>query len=99
MVGINLRWRCKTPSAPTINSELYREPGRVSSRSLTPIATVTVRSAQAFARRSTSGPPTSTLDAHIRSHNSSQPLDQVAAAEAQVPPGYSETKHLGNTTS
>jgi hypothetical protein len=37
------------------------------------------------------GPETSTLDAHMRSHNSSQPLDHVAAGAAHAPLGYSET--------
>ena len=95
---MSLRCRCSTPSAPITSSVLYSEPGRSSSRSLTPMARWTPRSAQAFARRSTSGPSTSTLDAHIRSHNSSQPSAHDAACAAHAPLGYSETKHSGNTT-
>ena len=87
MVGINLRCRCNTPSTPMSNIVLYSVPGRSSSRSFTPMATVTPRSAHAFETRSTSGPRTSTLDAHIRSQSSSHPLDQVAAAAAHPPLG------------
>ena len=69
------------------SSVLYSEPGRSSSRSFTPMARWTPRSAQALARRPTSGPSTSTLDAHIRSHSSSHPSDQVAAGAAHAPLG------------
>ena len=49
--------------------------GRSSSRSFTPMARWTPRSAHAFTSRSTSGPSTSRLESHIRSHRSSASLD------------------------
>jgi hypothetical protein len=63
------------------------------------MAMLTSRSAHACASLCTNGPPTSTLDAHMRSQSSSQPAAQVAAGAAHAPLGYSETKHSGNTTS
>ena len=38
-----------------------------------------------------------TVDAHIRSHSSSQPSVQVAACAAHAPLGYTDTKHSGKT--
>ncbi len=87
MVGISLRCRCSTPSGPMTSRVLYSDPGRTSSRSFTPIASDTPFAAQASTRRPTSGPSTSTLDAHIRSHSSSHPSAQVAAAAAHAPLG------------
>ena len=58
----------------------------------------TPRSAQALVRRSTSGPSTSTLDAHIRSQSASAFEDHDAALDAHAPLGYSDTKHSGRTT-
>src|SRR6187401_3666331 len=38
------------------------------------------------------------LEAHIRSHSSSQPAVHVAACAAHAPLGYTDRKHSGNTT-
>src|SRR3954447_11090510 len=56
-------------------------------------------SSHAFTKRSTKGPRTSTLDAHIRSQSASQAPDHVAACAAHAPLGYTETKHSGKTAS
>ncbi len=75
---------------------LYSDPGRTSSRSLTPMTQYTLCSRQAATRRATCGPETSTLDSHIRSHSSSQPPN-AGADRAHAFDGYSDTNTSGST--